>query len=154
MPAPTVKLCVLVVITTLQQYSSSVSGSLPRCCQYVICGSFVGEVGGLLFHGQSESCACFYRRETARDDFHHLLASVMPGVNLAFFSLAGASLALDALGHALWMACIVCSVRLVAVVIGSHLGCWVSASPPEHKKRMWQSMITQVSAIMPLITMQ
>lgn len=95
-------------------------------------------------HGQKINACLLYRRETARDDFHHVLESVMPAVNLAFFSLAGASLKLDALGHALWMACIICFVRMVAVVVGSHLGCWVSASAPEHKKRMWQSMITQV----------
>jgi bacteriorhodopsin len=68
----------------------------------------------------------------------------MPGVNLAFFSLAGASLKLDALGHTAWLASVFCAVRLIAIYVGSYVGCWVSECPPEQRKRMWQSMLTQV----------
>ena len=72
-----------------------------------------------------------------------MLGAAMPGVNLAFFSLAGASLKLDALGRTAWMASLVCAVRAAAVYCGSHVGCWASGSPPEHRSRMWQTMLTQ-----------
>ena len=84
------------------------------------------------------------RKDGDRDSFHHSLSAIMPGVNLAFFSLAGASLRLDALGHTAWTASIVCVVRIVAVYCGSFAGCWASDCPLEQRKRMWQSMLTQV----------
>ena len=67
----------------------------------------------------------------------------MPAVNLAFFSLAGASLKLDALGQAAWLGAVVCAVRVGAIYVGSYAGCWASACPPDQRKRMWQSMLTQ-----------
>jgi NhaP-type Na+/H+ or K+/H+ antiporter len=84
------------------------------------------------------------RRDNDRDEFHRTLNDVMPTVNLAFFSLAGASLKLDALAHTAWLASVVCLVRAVAIYGGSFLGCWASECPPEHRKRLWQTMLTQV----------
>jgi len=67
----------------------------------------------------------------------------MPAVNLPFFSLAGAALQVDALGEALWLGGVIYVVRIAAVYAGCHAGCWLSATPPEHRKRIWQAMITQ-----------
>ena len=84
------------------------------------------------------------RHDGPRESFHHSLEALMPGVNLAFFSLAGASLKLDALGQAAWLASVICGFRVLAIFGGSHVGCWLSGCPQEHRKRMWQAMMTQV----------
>lgn len=92
----------------------------------------------------ADSCHARCRRDGPRESLHHFLDTLMPGVNLAFFSLAGASLKLDALGQATWLAAVVCAFRVVAIFVGSHAGCWLSGCASEHKKRMWQAMMTQV----------
>lgn len=73
----------------------------------------------------------------------------MPGVNLAFFSLAGASLKLDTLRPMAWIGGLVCLVRMAAIYAGSFIGCWASECPADHRKRMWQTMLTQVRLLHP-----
>lgn len=72
------------------------------------------------------------------------LEEIMPAVNLSFFALAGASLKLTALTHSIWLGSVIVVVRVAAIYVGSAAGCWLSNSPPDHQRRMWQCMITQV----------
>lgn len=44
----------------------------------------------------------------------------------------------------LWVAVAVYAVRLLAVYLGSRLGAWVGGTPTEHRRKVWQGMITQV----------
>lgn len=70
----------------------------------------------------------------------------MPRVNLAFFSLAGASLRLGALAATLQVALGIAAARLVAIAAGSYAGCWASGAAPQQRRIFWQSMVTQVCA--------
>lgn len=97
----------------------------------------------MLSHPEGRCC----RSDRDREDLHHSLEQLMPFVNLPFFSLAGAALQVDALAEALWLGSVIYVVRLCAVYCGSWAGCWLSSTPPEHRKRMWQAMITQVRAV-------
>lgn len=80
----------------------------------------------------------------------HSLEAMMPAVNLAFFALAGASLKVTALVHSILLGSLIVTVRLMAVYIGSSVGCWASSTPPDHRRRMWQAMVTQVRAYLHL----
>ena len=44
----------------------------------------------------------------------------------------------------LWAAMIVWLVRLVAIFLGSWLGAYMGGSTVDHRRRIWQGMITQV----------
>ena len=47
----------------------------------------------------------------------------------------------------LWAAMIIWAVRLVAIWLGSWLGAYLGGSSVEHRRRIWQGMITQVCCI-------
>ncbi|KAK9842202.1 hypothetical protein WJX81_000261 [Elliptochloris bilobata] len=78
------------------------------------------------------------------------LGAVMGPVNLAFFSLAGASLVLGSLVGTLGAAAVVWAMRVGAVYCGSWLGAWLGGTPPEHRRRVWYGMITQAGVAMGL----
>lgn len=44
----------------------------------------------------------------------------------------------------LWVAVGVYTVRLLAVYLGSWMGAWMGGTPTEHRRKVWQGMITQV----------
>ena len=44
----------------------------------------------------------------------------------------------------LWAAVIVWAVRIGAVYLGSWAGAHAAGAPPEHARKVWQGMITQV----------
>lgn len=73
-----------------------------------------------------------------------MLGAAMPRVNLAFFSLAGASLRLGALAATLRIALVVVTVRALAIAAGAYAGCWASGAAPQQRRFLWQSMVTQV----------
>ena len=47
----------------------------------------------------------------------------------------------------LWAAMIVWLVRLVAIFLGSWLGAYMGGSTVDHRRRIWQGMVTQVSRL-------
>lgn len=47
-------------------------------------------------------------------------------------------------------AVVVFLVRLVAIYLGSWLGCLASATPGEHRRLFWMSMVTQAGVAMGL----
>ena len=48
----------------------------------------------------------------------------------------------------LWAACVVWVVRLFAIFTGAWLGAFMGGSSVDHRRRMWQAMITQVSCLL------
>ena len=48
------------------------------------------------------------------------------------------------LASTLGAAAVVWAVRVGAVYCGSWLGAWLGGTPPEHRRRVWYGMITQV----------
>jgi len=52
----------------------------------------------------------------------------------------------SALRSVLWPALIIAAVRLVAIYIGSGVGCLATAASPEFRRNFWMSMVTQVGA--------
>ncbi|KAI8475581.1 MAG: hypothetical protein J3K34DRAFT_403744 [Monoraphidium minutum] len=92
-------------------------------------------------------------RRCGRDtpnDVSSLVESVMYWTNIAFFGLAGASLKLNALAGTLWAALLVVAARLLAIVIGSHLGCHAGGVRAEHRRVFWMSQITQAGVALGL----
>ncbi len=47
----------------------------------------------------------------------------------------------------LWVAVGVYTVRLLAVYLGSWMGAWMGGTPTEHRRKVWQGMITQVGVV-------
>ena len=44
----------------------------------------------------------------------------------------------------LWVAVLVWLARIGAIYGGSWMGAWFGGTPPEHRLRVWQGMVTQV----------
>lgn len=82
--------------------------------------------------------------DTAREDFVGSLQAILPKVNLAFFSLAGAALRLGDLHSTLLLAAVLFTARALAVYGGALIGCRASGAPMAYRKCMWQTMLTQV----------
>ena len=46
----------------------------------------------------------------------------------------------------LWVAAILCLVRVGGIWAGCWLGCWLGGTPTDHRRQMWCGMITQVES--------
>ncbi len=78
-----------------------------------------------------------------RDEFRYILHEVGPPVYIAFFTLTGASLALDILVKTWAIALALFFVRLLSIFIGGYLGGAIAGDPPEQNRRNWMTYITQ-----------
>ncbi len=68
-------------------------------------------------------------RSPYRDEFTRLLATLSPVVFIAFFTLTGASLALDVLARVWPVALALFAVRLAGFALGSAVGGWLAGDP-------------------------
>ncbi|KAG1681575.1 hypothetical protein FOA52_014083 [Chlamydomonas sp. UWO 241] len=89
-------------------------------------------------------------RPEEREELHHMLQTVMSLSNVAFFGLAGASLKLSALADVAGPAIAVAAVRLLAIVLGSWVGCYSTGTLPEVRRAFWMSQVTQAGVAMGL----
>lgn len=78
-----------------------------------------------------------------RTNFAHALEGVAPLIYLLFFTLVGASLALDSLVKLWPIALILFGVRLLGIVIGSVGGGVISGGEARHIKLGWMAYVTQ-----------
>lgn len=85
-----------------------------------------------------------------RDEFVRLLEALSPAVYIAFFTLAGASLALDVLLAAWPVALALFAVRLVGVFLGSFAGGLVAGDPLRLNAISWMAFITQAGVALGL----
>jgi len=87
------------------------------------------------------------RREEQREELHVLLGGLMPPVNLAFFTFAGAALAVDALLGTAPIALVIHAVRLLALVCATHASFGL---PKELRRCVWMAMVTQAGVALGL----
>ncbi len=85
-----------------------------------------------------------------RDEFVRLLEALSPAVYIAFFTLTGASLALDVLLAAWPVALALFAVRLVGVFLGSFAGGLVAGDPLRLNAISWMAFITQAGVALGL----
>lgn len=78
-----------------------------------------------------------------RDDFTRILHNVGPAIYILFFTLTGASLALDVLLTTWPIALTLFSVRLIGIFIGSFSGGLAAKAPMQHNRLGWMAFITQ-----------
>lgn len=78
-----------------------------------------------------------------RTELMKRLQDVAPAVYVAFFTLTGASLALDVLARAWPIALALFAVRLVGIFAGSFGGGWLAGEKKRHNKIAWMAYITQ-----------
>jgi Trk K+ transport system NAD-binding subunit len=78
-----------------------------------------------------------------RAEFSSILASVGPAVYILFFTLTGASLALDVLVKTWPIALALFVVRIVAIFIGSFAGGTIAGNPLIHNRISWMAYVTQ-----------
>lgn len=78
-----------------------------------------------------------------RKEFLHLLSRIGPPVYIAFFTLTGASLALDILGRTWHVALILFCVRVLAIFTGTFLGGTAAKLPARQNTISWMAFITQ-----------
>lgn len=82
-------------------------------------------------------------RTNYRNDFAQLLHNTGPPVFVVFFTLTGASLALDVLGKTWMVALILFAVRLIAIFLGASGGMALSGAPVRHSRIAGMAFITQ-----------
>ncbi len=85
-----------------------------------------------------------------RDEFTRLLAALSPAVFIAFFTLTGASLALDVLATTWPVALGLFFVRLLAFVLGSGLGALVAGEGPRVALASGLAFVTQAGVALGL----
>jgi len=78
-----------------------------------------------------------------RDEFSRNLREAGPPIYVAFFTLTGASLALDVLVSIWPIALGLFAVRLVAIFIGSFSGGVLAGDPMKHNRLSWATYVTQ-----------
>jgi Trk K+ transport system NAD-binding subunit len=78
-----------------------------------------------------------------RDDFSRILHQVSPVIYILFFTLTGASLALDILFAAWPIALALFAVRLLGIFIGSFSGGVIAKDPMKHNRLAWMAYVTQ-----------
>lgn len=78
-----------------------------------------------------------------RDEFSAALDPVAPGVYVAFFTLVGASLALDTLAKLWKIAVMLFGVRLLGINVGTQLGGTLAGDPKPHRRMAWMAYVTQ-----------
>jgi len=82
-------------------------------------------------------------RTNYRNDFSQLLHQTGPPVFVVFFTLTGASLALDVLARAWMLALVLFGVRLVAIFLGSSGAMALAGAPSRHARIAGLAFITQ-----------
>lgn len=90
-------------------------------------------IGGFLTTNYSEH----------RAEFSKIIHDIGPSVYIVFFTLAGASLALDVLAKTWPIALVLFVVRLVAIFIGTFSGGVLAGVPMKYNRIGWMSFITQ-----------
>uniref|UniRef100_A0A7S0MRY4 Cation/H+ exchanger transmembrane domain-containing protein n=1 Tax=Pyramimonas obovata TaxID=1411642 RepID=A0A7S0MRY4_9CHLO len=86
-----------------------------------------------------------------REALEHVLRSLMPLINVTFFTLIGASLNLGAIAKTLHIAVCIVVVRLVALMVGAGLGSKVAGCPPTQVQVAWLAYVTQAGVALGLI---
>jgi Trk K+ transport system NAD-binding subunit/Kef-type K+ transport system membrane component KefB len=87
-----------------------------------------------------------------RDEFLKILEEIAPPVYVAFFTLTGASLALDVLAATWQIALILFLVRLVAIFVASFAGGTAAGDPARHNYLSWMAYVTQAGVGLGLAT--
>lgn len=78
-----------------------------------------------------------------RAEFLKMLHDVGPPIYVAFFTLTGASLALDVLAETWLIALIIFGIRLVGVFAGSFSGGVLATDPMRYNRISWMAFVTQ-----------
>ena len=81
-------------------------------------------------------------RSAYRTEFLSLLSKVAAPIYVVFFTLTGASLALDVLIDTWWIALALFMVRLVGLFIGSYAGGVVAGEPRKYNTTHWLTAVT------------
>lgn len=78
-----------------------------------------------------------------REGFAQVLRRLGPPVYVVFFTLTGASLALDVLAQTWTLALILFAVRLGSIFLGSFAGGSLAGDPARHNRLGWMAYVTQ-----------
>ncbi|MBF0449636.1 MAG: cation:proton antiporter [Candidatus Magnetomorum sp.] len=78
-----------------------------------------------------------------RKEFSQILYDIAPPIYIAFFTLTGASLALDVLTNTWHIAVILFIVRCIALFIGSFTGGMLAGNPLAMNRISWMAYVTQ-----------
>jgi hypothetical protein len=130
-------------------------GALPAAVLLLAAGLFLGAralpaepllvcvTAGALAANRREE-----RGERQREELHSLLGQHMPWVNLTFFTLAGAALAVDALAATAPVAAVIHAVRLLSLVAATSADAF--GMPRELRRVAWMAMVTQAGVALGL----
>eukprot|EP00227_Mantoniella_beaufortii_P013855 CAMPEP_0197584208 /NCGR_PEP_ID=MMETSP1326-20131121/6893_1 /TAXON_ID=1155430 /ORGANISM="Genus nov. species nov., Strain RCC2288" /LENGTH=265 /DNA_ID=CAMNT_0043148541 /DNA_START=1 /DNA_END=798 /DNA_ORIENTATION=+ len=90
------------------------------------------------------------RGEAEREVLGSVVSAVIPGINLVFFTLAGAALHLTAVFNSAYVAALIVLTRLAALYCAAWVGCDLAGAPAEHKQVAWMGYVTQAGVALGL----
>lgn len=88
--------------------------------------------------------------DAERETLAAVTHTVMPGINLVFFTLAGTALHLSSVFNSAYIAVVIVVARLFALYCASRVGCTFIGSPPEHRNVAWMGYVTQAGVALGL----
>eukprot|EP01004_Peranema_trichophorum_P003653 NODE_2629_length_1533_cov_34.913475_g2268_i0.p1 GENE.NODE_2629_length_1533_cov_34.913475_g2268_i0~~NODE_2629_length_1533_cov_34.913475_g2268_i0.p1 ORF type:complete len:440 (+),score=42.90 NODE_2629_length_1533_cov_34.913475_g2268_i0:61-1380(+) len=97
------------------------------------------------------ACSVYVTNHTTkREEYLGILDRVLPWLNIVFFTLAGASLAINTLVDTWWIAALLFMVRLCSLFFGTTIAGWLTNQPNEHARVRWMAYVTQAGVAMGL----
>lgn len=78
-----------------------------------------------------------------RRKFQRLLHTLAPAIFVAFFTLTGSALALDAIGKTILLSLVLVTVRAAGIFMGAYIGGRVAGEPERFNRVSWLTYITQ-----------
>jgi Trk K+ transport system NAD-binding subunit/Kef-type K+ transport system membrane component KefB len=87
-----------------------------------------------------------------RAEFIRIIADIGPVIYVAFFTLTGASMRLDVLIEAWFVALLFFTIRLVTIIIGAYGGGVLARDPPKFNRVGWMPYVTQAGVALGLST--
>ncbi len=87
-----------------------------------------------------------------RREFHRIIKMLAPLVYVAFYTLTGASVAIDVLKTAWILALVFFFIRILALAAGSYIGGIVSKNTHKYSGIAWMSFVTQAGVAIGLVS--
>jgi Trk K+ transport system NAD-binding subunit/Kef-type K+ transport system membrane component KefB len=87
-----------------------------------------------------------------RPEFLNILEKTGTTIYVAFFTLTGATLAVNVLGSVIWVALILFGIRIITMIAGSYTGGILAGDPMKQNHIGWMPYITQAGVALGLAT--
>jgi len=87
-----------------------------------------------------------------RPEFIHILDKISFYIYVVFFTLTGATLAIDVIGSVIWVTLILFGIRMITMIVGAYVGGILAGDPMKQNHLGWMPYVTQAGVGLGLAT--